>query len=63
LSKWFQTRKFIWEFPIGSYVKLSSAVAEKGMIYMKILKKGGVGREKGGGGNEIHAPSACAVYI
>jgi hypothetical protein len=25
---------------------------EKGMIYMKILKKGG-SREKGGGGNEI----------
>jgi hypothetical protein len=25
---------------------------EKGMIYMKIL-------EKGGGGNEIHAPCAC----
>jgi hypothetical protein len=34
---------------------------EKGMIYMKILKKGGGGsREKGGGGNEIHAPCACA---
>jgi hypothetical protein len=28
------------------------------MIYMKILKKGG-SREKGGGGNEIHAPCAC----
>jgi hypothetical protein len=26
-SKWFQTRRFLWEFPIGSYVKLSSAVA------------------------------------
>ena len=26
LSKWFQTR-FLWEFPIGSYVKSSSAVA------------------------------------
>jgi hypothetical protein len=26
LSKWFQTRRFSWEFPIGSYVKLSSAV-------------------------------------
>jgi hypothetical protein len=25
LSKWFQTR-FLWEFPLGSYVKLSSAV-------------------------------------
>jgi hypothetical protein len=29
---------------------------EKGMIYMKILKKGEGSREKGGGGNEIHAP-------
>jgi hypothetical protein len=28
LSKWFQTRRFLWEFPIGSYVKLSSAVAK-----------------------------------
>jgi hypothetical protein len=27
LSKWSQTRRFLWEFPIGSYVKLSSAVA------------------------------------
>jgi hypothetical protein len=27
LSKWFQTRRFLWEFPIGSYVKLTSAVA------------------------------------
>jgi hypothetical protein len=27
LSKWFQTRRFLWEFPIGYYVKLSSAVA------------------------------------
>jgi hypothetical protein len=26
LSKCFQTRRFLWEFPIGSYVKLSSAV-------------------------------------
>jgi hypothetical protein len=26
LCKWFQTRRFLWEFPIGSYVKLSSAV-------------------------------------
>jgi hypothetical protein len=32
---------------------------EKGMIYMKILKKRGDSREKGGGGNEIHAPCAC----
>jgi hypothetical protein len=27
LSKWFQARRFLWEFPIGSSVKLSSAVA------------------------------------
>jgi hypothetical protein len=27
LSKWFQTRIFLWEFPIGSYVKLSLAAA------------------------------------
>ena len=26
MSKWFQTRRFLWEFPIGFYVKLSSAV-------------------------------------
>jgi hypothetical protein len=26
LSKWFQARRFLWEFPLGSYVKLSSAV-------------------------------------
>ena len=26
LTKWFQTRRFLWEFPIGSYVKLSSAM-------------------------------------
>jgi hypothetical protein len=32
---------------------------EKGMIYMKILKKKGGTREKGGGGNEIHEPCAC----
>jgi hypothetical protein len=34
---------------------------EKGMNYMKILKKGGGSREKGGGGNEIHAPCACEL--
>jgi hypothetical protein len=34
---------------------------EKGMIYMKILKKGGVVEKRGGGGNEIHAPCACVV--
>jgi hypothetical protein len=26
LGKWFQTKKNLWEFPIGSYVKLGSAV-------------------------------------
>jgi hypothetical protein len=26
LGKWFQTRRFLWEFPIGFYVKLNSAV-------------------------------------
>jgi hypothetical protein len=35
LSKWFQTRRFLWEFPIGSYVKLSSAVAA---ILIGVLK-------------------------
>ena len=35
LSKWFQTRRFLWEFPIGSYVKLSSAVAA---ILVDVLK-------------------------
>ena len=29
---------------------------------MKILKKGGGSREKGGGGSEIHAPCACDYY-
>ena len=36
---------------------------EKGMIYMKILKKEGGSREKGGGGNEIHAPCACGFHL
>ena len=35
LSKWFQTKRFLWEFPIGSYVKLSSAVAA---ILVGVLK-------------------------
>jgi hypothetical protein len=35
LSKWFQTRRFLWEFPIGFYVKLSSAVVTKNMIFFK----------------------------
>jgi hypothetical protein len=38
---------------------------EKGMIYMKILKKGGgvVEKRGGGGGNEIHAPCACDLRL
>jgi hypothetical protein len=35
LSKWFQTRRFLWEFPIGSYVKLSSVVVA---ILVGVLK-------------------------
>ena len=35
LSKWFQTKRFLWEFPIGSYVKLSSAVVA---ILVGVLK-------------------------
>ena len=35
LSKWFQTRRFLWEFPIGFYVKLLSAVAA---ILVSVLK-------------------------
>jgi hypothetical protein len=35
LSKWFQTRRFLCEFPIGSYVKISSAVAA---ILVGVLK-------------------------
>jgi hypothetical protein len=35
LSKWFQTRRFLWEFPIGFYVKLSSAVVA---ILVGVLK-------------------------
>jgi hypothetical protein len=35
LSKWFQTRRFLWEFPIGSYVKLSTAVVA---ILVGVLK-------------------------
>ena len=43
LSKWFQTKRFLWEFPIGSYVKLSSAVAAilvGGLKYRTQLWKG-----------------------
>ena len=35
LSKWFQTRRFLREFSIGSYVKLSSAVVA---ILVGVLK-------------------------
>jgi hypothetical protein len=35
LIKWFQTRIFLWEFHIGSYVKLSSGVAA---ILVGVLK-------------------------
>ena len=35
LSKWFQTKRFLWEFPIESYVKLSSAVVA---ILVGVLK-------------------------
>jgi hypothetical protein len=31
----FQTRRFLWEFPIGSYVKLSSALVA---ILVEVLK-------------------------
>jgi hypothetical protein len=49
LSKWFQTRTFLWEFPIGSYVKLGSAVVA---ILVGVLKcrtkieKGGWNKKK-----------------
>jgi hypothetical protein len=33
--EWFQTRTFIWEFPIGSYVKLNSVVVA---ILVGVLK-------------------------
>ena len=31
-------------------------------LYENFEKRGGGSREKGGGGNEIHAPCACAFY-
>jgi hypothetical protein len=34
-EKWFQTRRFLWEFPIRSYVKLTSAVVA---ILVGVLK-------------------------
>jgi hypothetical protein len=38
-SKWFQTRRFLWEFPIGSYVKLSSVVAAWNSRWMVLFQK------------------------
>jgi hypothetical protein len=35
LSKWFQIRRLLWEFPIVPFVKLSSAVAA---ILVRVLK-------------------------
>ena len=35
IEQMFQTRRFLWEFPIGSYVELSSAVAA---ILVGVLK-------------------------
>jgi hypothetical protein len=35
LRKWIQTRRLLWEFPIGSYVELSSAVVT---ILVGVLK-------------------------
>jgi hypothetical protein len=42
LSKWFQTRRFLWEFPRGSYVKLSSAVVAilVGVLNANLIKGG-----------------------
>ena len=36
LSNWFQTRRFLCEFPVGSYVKLSSAVGTT-CLYINIF--------------------------
>jgi hypothetical protein len=45
LSKWFQTRRFLCEFPIGSYVKLSDFLWTLNFCQfwpiMQIRKKGG----------------------
>ena len=35
LAQWFLRRRFLWEFPIGSYVKLTSAVVA---ILVEVLK-------------------------
>ena len=37
-------------------------ILRKEMIYMIFFKKGG-SREKGGGGNEIHAPCDCGLGL
>jgi hypothetical protein len=47
LSKWFQTRIFLWEFPIGSYVKLSSAVVAILVGGMKCRTQFGKGTTQG----------------
>jgi hypothetical protein len=35
LAQWFLRRRLLCEFPIGSYVKLSSAVGKKGGMKLK----------------------------
>ena len=37
-------------------------ILKKEWFIWKFWKKGG-SREKGGGGNEIHAPCACELYV
>ena len=36
-------------------------ILKRNDVYENFEKRGG-SREKGGGGNEIHAPRACALY-
>ena len=36
-------------------------ILKKEWFIWKFWKKGGGSREKGGGGNEIHAPCACGI--
>jgi hypothetical protein len=38
-------------------------ILKKEWFIWKFWKKGGGSREKGGGGNEIHAPCACVVDL
>ena len=47
MSKWFQTRRFLWEFPIGSYVKLSSAMAANLVRGLKCRTQFGKGTTQG----------------